>query len=89
MAPAMPPAAAMGLSWTRRSRWPEISLRNPAAPPAYPGQMPTVLVMLAVSGIAQGQQERERDEAAATGHPVEHPGAHTPENQQDDMRRAQ
>ena len=31
IAPATPPTAAQGPSWTRRSRWPEISLRNPTA----------------------------------------------------------
>lgn len=31
IAPATAPTAAKGPSWTNRSRWPEISLRNPTA----------------------------------------------------------
>ena len=35
--------------------------------------------------IAQCQQERERDEAATAGHPVEDPGSQTTEKKQNDM----
>jgi hypothetical protein len=48
IAPTTAPLTATGLRRDSRPHWSEISWRKPAAPPRYPGQMPTVLVMLAV-----------------------------------------
>ena len=47
-APTTAPSEASGLRRAKRPHWSEISVRNPAALPTYPGQMPTVLVTFAV-----------------------------------------
>ena len=90
MAPAMPPSGGHGAELDQALPLARNLLAEPRRATGVPGpDAHGVGDVGRERRIAQGQQERERDEAAAAGHPVEDPGAHTPEDQQDDVRRAQ